>query len=434
MNTRLNIEQSTITGTIPAPPSKSYSHRAIAIAALSKRSEIAYPLLSADVKATISASRSIGADVSVSESGDLLTISGVQRPAVPGDVIDILNSGTTLRFFTAITSLAPGTSVLTGDASIRTRPNDPLLRALTDLGADVFSTKGDGTAPIVVRGPLKGGSTQISGSISSQFISALLIACPLANEDSTISVEGELKSRPYVDVTLEVLREAGIMIDERDDSSGLRFVIKGNQTFDLKRYTVPGDFSSSSYLLAAGALAGDHVTVRNLYPSAQGDCAIIRILEEMGADIVWNPKVGEVKVTKSDLHGVTVDVGRTPDLVPTLAVLGACASGEMRIVNASHVRYKETDRLHAMVVELAKMGANIRETEDELVIRGGELKGASLHGWDDHRIVMSLAVAGLVAGGTEIDTAESVAVSYPGFAQDMERLGARILVGPSTDT
>ncbi len=434
MNTRLNIDQSTITGTIPAPPSKSYSHRAIAIAALSNRSEIAYPLLSADVKATISAARSIGADVGVSESGDLLTISGVQRPAVPGDVIDVLNSGTTLRFFTAITSLAPGTSVLTGDASIRTRPNDPLLRALSDLGADAFSTRGDGTAPIVVRGPLKGGSTRISGSISSQFISALLIACPLANEDSTISVEGELKSRPYVDVTLEVLREAGIVIDERDDSGSLRFVIKGNQTFDLGRYTVPGDFSSSSYLLAAGALCGDHVTVRNLYPSAQGDSAIIRILEEMGADIVWNQKTGEVMVNRSDLHGVTVDVGRTPDLVPTLAVLGACASGEMRIVNASHVRYKETDRLHAMAVELAKMGADIRETEDELVIHGGELRGASLHGWDDHRIVMSLAVAGLVAGGTEIDTAESVAVSYPGFARDMGRLGAGVLIGQSTDT
>ncbi len=434
MNTRLNIDQSTITGTIPAPPSKSYSHRAIAIAALSNRSEIAYPLLSADVRATISASRSIGAEVSVSESGDLLTIRGVPRPVVPDDVIDVLNSGTTLRFFTAITSLAPGTSVLTGDASIRTRPNDPLLRALTDLGADVFSTKGDGTAPIVVRGPLKGGSTRISGSISSQFISALLIACPLANEDSTILVEGELKSRPYVDVTLEVLREAGIVIDERDDSGGLRFVIKGNQTFDLKRYTVPGDFSSSSYLLAAGALAGDHVTVRNLYPSAQGDSAIIRILEEMGADIVWNQKTGEVKVTKSDLHGVTVDVGRTPDLVPTLAVLGACAAGEMRIVNASHVRYKETDRLHAMVIELAKMGADIVEKEDELVIRGGEVRGASLHGWDDHRIVMSLAVAGLVAGDTEIDTAESVAVSYPGFARDMERLGAGVSVCQSADT
>ena len=434
MNTRLNIDQSTITGTIPAPPSKSYSHRAIAIAALSNRSEIAYPLLSADVRATISASRGIGAEVSASESGDLLTIRGVPRPVVPDDVINVLNSGTTLRFFTAITSLAPGTSVLTGDASIRTRPNDPLLRALTDLGAEVFSTKGDGTAPIVVRGPLKGGSTRISGSISSQFISALLIACPLANEDSTILVEGELKSRPYVDVTLEVLREAGIVIDERDDSSGLRFVIKGNQTFDLGRYTVPGDFSSSSYLLAAGALAGDHVTVRNLYPSRQGDSAIIRILEEMGADIVWNQKKGEVKVNRSDLHGVTVDVGRTPDLVPTLAVLGACASGEMRIVNASHVRYKETDRLHAMAIELAKMGVDIRETEDELVIRGGEVKGASLHGWHDHRIVMSLAVAGLVAGDTEIDTAESVAVSYPGFVRDMERLGAGVSVSQSADT
>ncbi len=426
MNTHLSIDRSTITGTIAAPPSKSYSHRAIVVASLSNESEIACPLLSADVKATISASRSIGADVKVSEAGDLLTIRGVPRPVVPDDVIDVLNSGTTLRFFTAITSLAPGTSVLTGDASIRTRPNGPLLHALRDLGADVFSTKGDGTAPIVVRGPLKGGSTRISGSISSQFISALLIACPLTNEDSTIAIEGELKSRPYVDVTLEVLREAGIVIDERDDSGGLRFVIEGNQRFDLRRYTVPGDFSSSSYLLAAGALSGDHVTIRNLYPSRQGDSAIIRILEEMGADIVWNQEAGEVTVNRSDLHGVTVDVGRTPDLVPTLAVLGACASGEMRIVNASHVRYKETDRLHAMAVELAKMGVDIVETEDELVIHGGAVHGASLHGWDDHRIVMALAVAGMVAGDTKIDTAESVAVSYPGFVRDMRRLGGEI--------
>ena len=428
MNTHLSIDQSTITGTIPAPPSKSYSHRAIVVASLSSESEIAYPLLSEDVLATISASRSIGADVRVSESesGDRLIVRGVPRPKVADDVINVLNSGTTLRFFTAITSLAPGTSVLTGDASIRTRPNDPLLYALCDLGADAFSTKGDGTAPIVVRGPLEGGSTRISGSISSQFISALLIACPLANKDSTISIEGELKSRPYVDVTLEVLREAGIVIDERDDSGGLSFVIEGNQSFDLRRYTVPGDFSSSSYLLAAGALAGEDVTVRNLYPSRQGDSAIVRILEEMGADIVWNRKTGEVRVNRSDLHGVTVDVGRTPDLVPTLAVLGACASGEMRIVNASHVRYKETDRLHAMAVELAKMGVSIVEKEDELVIRGGEVRGAVLHGWHDHRIVMALAVAGLVAGDTKIDTAESVAVSYPGFARDMRQLGGEI--------
>lgn len=426
MNTHLSIDQSTITGTIPAPPSKSYSHRAIVVASLSNESEISYPLLSEDVLATISASRSIGADVRVSKSGDRLIVRGVPRPKVADDVIDVQNSGTTLRFFTAITSLAPGISVLTGDASIRTRPNAPLLYALRDLGADAFSTKGDGTAPIVVRGPLEGGSTAISGSISSQFISALLIACPLANEDSAIAIEGELKSRPYVDVTLEVLREAGIVIDERDDSGGLRFVIEGNQSFDLRRYTVPGDFSSSSYLLAAGALTGEDVTVRNLYPSAQGDSAIVQILEEMGADIVWNRKTGEVRVNRSDLRGVTVDVGGTPDLVPTLAVLGACASGEMRIVNASHVRYKETDRLHAMAVELAKMGVSIVEKEDELVIHGGTVHGASLHGWHDHRIVMALAVAGLVAGDTKIDTAESVAVSYPEFARDMRQLGGEM--------
>ncbi|MEA1945160.1 MAG: 3-phosphoshikimate 1-carboxyvinyltransferase [Euryarchaeota archaeon] len=412
------IDRSTITGTIPAPPSKSYTHRAIVVASLSVESEISYPLLSEDTRATISASTEIGADVTVSE--DRLIIKGVPRPKVPDNVIDVLNSGTTLRFFTAITSLASGTSVLTGDASIRKRPNTPLLRALCDLGANAFSTKGDGTAPIVVQGPLKGGRTRISGSISSQFISALLIACPLAENDSTISIEGELKSRPYIDVTLEVLREAGITIDERKE----RFLIKGNQIVDLRRYTVPGDFSSSSYLLAAGALAGDQVTIRNLYPSAQGDAAIIPILKDMGADIVWNKEKGEVTIKKSDLHGTTVDVGKTPDLVPTLAVLGAYASGEMRIVNAKHVRYKETDRLHAMAVELTKMGVDIIEKEDELLIHGGDVRGASLHGWDDHRIVMALAVAGMVAGDTSVDTAESVSVSYPGFFGDMKRLGA----------
>ncbi|HDN64902.1 MAG TPA: 3-phosphoshikimate 1-carboxyvinyltransferase, partial [Methanosarcinales archaeon] len=290
-----------------------------------------------------------------------------------------------------------------------------------------FSTKGDGTAPIVVQGPLRGGRTRISGSIRSQFISALLIACPLAENDSTIEIEGELKSRPYVDVTLEVLHEAGIEIRERDSDSG--FLIKGGQRLDLARYTVPGDFSSSSYLLAAGALVGKHVTIRNLYRSAQGDSAIIPILAEMGAKIAWDQEKGEVTIARSDLHGVTVDVGKTPDLVPTLAVLGACASGEMRIVNASHVRYKETDRLHAMAVELTKMGVNITETEDELHVRGGGIHGATLHGWDDHRIVMALTVAGMVAGGTKIDTAESVAVSYPGFFEEIEGLGAGIRKG-----
>lgn len=412
----VSIDQSDITGTVPAPPSKSYTHRAIAIGSLSTESEILYPLLSEDTRATISASVSIGADITIND--DRVIIKGVSCPEVPDDVIDVLNSGTTLRFFTAITSLAPGISVLTGDASIRKRPNTPLLDALRDLGADAFSTKGDGTAPIIVKGPLKGGNTKISGSISSQFISALLIACPLAECDSMLSIDGELKSRPYIDVTIEVLREAGIAIDERETG----FLIEGNQAFDLRRYAVPGDFSSSSYLLAAGALAGDHVRIRNLYQSAQGDAAIIRILKDMGADITWNRERGEVKISKSNLHGITVDVSKTPDLVPTLAVLGACASGETRIMNARHVRYKETDRLHAMTVELQKMGVDITEKEDELVILGGGIRGASLHGWDDHRIVMALSVAGLVAGDTLIDTAESVSVSYPGFFEDVKRL------------
>jgi 3-phosphoshikimate 1-carboxyvinyltransferase len=193
---------------------------------------------------------------------------------------------------------------------------------------------------------------------------------------------------------------------------------------------VPGDFSSASYLLAAGALAGGGagggITVGALYPNKQGDAAIIPILLDMGANLEWDRENGEVIVNKSQLTGVTVDVGMTPDLVPTLAVLGALSEGEMVIENAGHVRYKETDRLHAMTVELAKMGVDITEEPDRLVIRGGGLHGARVSGWHDHRIVMALSVAGMVAGDTVIDTAESVDISYPGFFEAMKSLGGDI--------
>jgi 3-phosphoshikimate 1-carboxyvinyltransferase len=268
---------------------------------------------------------------------------------------------------------------------------------------------------------MKGGKVQIEGSISSQFVSALLIACPFAENETTIMIQGELKSRPYVNITIDMLKDAGasISIDERDNS----FTIPPNQKYDMRSYNVPGDFSSASYMMAAGALCGD-VTIKNLYPSQQGDSALIGILEKMGAQISWDRKKGEVKVCKSQLCGIKVDVGKTPDLVPTLAVLGAASMGQMVIENAQHVRYKETDRLHAMTVELKKMGVDITEEKDRLIIKGGKIKGAKVHGWDDHRIVMALAIAGMVAGETTIDTIESVRISYPGFFEDLRKSGA----------
>lgn len=416
---KLTIQKSEVKGTVNAPPSKSYTHRAIAIAALSKKATVSNLLMSEDTKATIRASEAFGA--AVESKKDLLIIKGFDgKPTTPENVIDVANSGTTLRIMTAVSSLANGATVLTGDASIRTRPNTPLLNALNDLGAEAFSTRNNGMAPLVVRGKMWGGRVYIDGSISSQFISALLIACPFAQNKTAISIKGELKSRPYVDITIDMLKDAGAKIICDAPNT---FTIPPNQEYNLKSYNVPGDFSSASYIMAAGALCGE-VTIKNLFPSEQGDSALIGILEKMGAQITWNQKKGEVRVSKGRLKGISVDVSKTPDLVPTLAVLGAAAEGTTVIENAEHVRYKETDRLHAITLELKKMGVDIKEEKDRLIIKGGAMKGANVHGWDDHRIVMALAIAGMVAGGTTIDTIESVSISYPGFFEDLRKLGA----------
>ncbi|MDP2766742.1 MAG: 3-phosphoshikimate 1-carboxyvinyltransferase [Candidatus Methanoperedens sp.] len=418
---KLTIQKSDIKGTVNAPPSKSCTHRAIAIASLSKKAQVNNPLISEDTKATIRASEAFGAKVELKK--DSLIIKGFDgKPTTPDNVIDVANSGTTLRIMTAVASLADGATVLTGDASIRTRPNTPLLNALNDLGAEAFSTRGNGMAPLVVRGKVRGGRVYIDGSISSQFISALLIACPFAQNKTSILIKGELKSRPYVNITIDMLKDAGAKINCDAPNS---FTIPPEQEYNMKSYNVPGDFSSASYMMAAGALCGE-VTIKNLFPSEQGDSALIDILGKMGAQISWDKKKGEVKVSKSELHGIGVDVGKTPDLVPTLAVLGAAAEGTTVIENAEHVRYKETDRLHVMTVELKKMGVNIKEEKDRLVIKGGSMKGAQVHGWDDHRIVMALAVAGMVAGETTVDTIESVSISYPGFFENLKNVGATV--------
>ncbi|WMW23307.1 3-phosphoshikimate 1-carboxyvinyltransferase [Methanolobus mangrovi] len=421
---KVSVSTSKINGEVFAPPSKSYTHRAITIAALSEECVIHRPLLSADTLATIRACEAFGASIDKTE--EKLHITGVNsKPFVPNDVIDVANSGTTLRFMTAVSALTNGVTVLTGDGSIRNRPNQPLLDVLNKLGVEAYSTRGNGCAPLVVRGGLKGAITMIDGSISSQFISALLIACPLTTQSTTLSIKGEMKSRPYVDVTIELLESAGaeILVEE---GNTIKFIIPANQKYNLKEYTVPGDFSSASYLLAGAAVTGSTVTVKNLFPSKQGDVDIIDVLERMGAEITWDKENGIVKVAGNGLKGTTFDAGATPDLVPTIAVLAACAEGVTVIENAEHVRYKETDRLHAMALELTKMGISVKEEPDQLIITGGELHGAELHGWHDHRIVMALTIAGMVAGDTIIDTAESVEISFPNFFEEMMKLGAQI--------
>lgn len=417
-----SVERSTVTGEVTVPPSKSYTHRAIAISALGPGGMVMRPLLSADTRATLNASEAFGAQIEGQETG--ISVIGVGgRPKTPENVIDVENSGTTLRIMAAVAALTDG-AVLTGDASIRRRPNAPLLKSLRDLGAEAFSIKKNDCAPLVIRGRIRGGRTVLDGSVSSQFLSALLIACPLVEGDAEIEIDGELKSRPYAEITLEMLEEAGAKIE----TDFRKFFVEGGQSYDLDGYTVPGDFSSASYLLAAAAVTGSRLTVLGLLPSKQGDSAIVAILQEMGAKISWDKEKGVLDIEGRDLGGIEVDASHTPDLVPTIAVLGAVAEGRTIIKNAEHVRHKETDRLSAMAVELSKMGAKIEERPDGLVVDGGLLQGAKVSGHHDHRIVMALTVAGLVAGDTIIDAAESVSVSYPGFFEEMARIGCSVAV------
>jgi 3-phosphoshikimate 1-carboxyvinyltransferase len=417
-----SVERSTVSGDVAVPPSKSYTHRAITISALGPGGSLKRPLLSADTRATIAAAESLGARI---EGEDELLVCGVGgRPKTPDDVINVENSGTTLRIISAVAALTDG-AVLTGDASIRRRPNGPLLKSLSDLGAEAFSIKKNDCAPLVGRGKIRGGRTVLDGRVSSQFLSALLISCPLAEDDTEIVIDGELKSRPYAEITLEMLEEAGAEVETDFE----RFFVPGGQRYRLENYTVPGDFSSASYLLAAAAVTGSSLLVRGLRPSKQGDSAIVSILRDMGAKISWDQEKGDLAIKGGDLEGVEVDASLTPDLVPTIAVLGSLAKGRTVVKNAEHVRHKETDRLSAMATELSKMGADIEERPDGLVIQGGKLVGARVSGHHDHRIVMALTVAGLVAGDTRIDTAESVCVSYPAFFEDMARIGCSVLVG-----
>ncbi len=423
----VELSQSRVHGTARAPPSKSYTHRAILAAGYSAGALVYDPLISADTKATMRAVEAFGGDVEISR--DVLDVTGFEgRSAVPADVIDCANSGTTMRLVTACAALADGITVLTGDGSLRSRPQGPLLDAVAELDGRAESTRANGQAPLVLKGPIGGGDVSIRGDVSSQYITALLMAGAVTSEGIDVHLETELKSAPYVDITLEVLDAFGVEATGTDDG----FRVDGAQSYEPEdgEYHVPGDFSSMSYLLAAGAVAAeDELVVESAYPSAQGDSAIVDILKDMGAEIDWDRDNGRITVRRSDLSGVEVDVGDTPDLLPTIATLGAIADGETRIVNCEHVRYKETDRVRAMASELTELGASVTEEEDTLTIHGDEstLVGAAVDGHADHRIVMSLAVAGLVADGTTaIEGAEHVDVSFPDFFDELYNLGASV--------
>jgi 3-phosphoshikimate 1-carboxyvinyltransferase len=430
------ISKSTVRGRARAPPSKSYTHRAILAAGYADGALVRSPLDSADTRATMRAVEAYGGSVDRIERGGglALDVTGFGgRPEIPADVVDCANSGTTMRLVTATAALGDGLTVLTGDGSLRSRPQGPLLAAIEDLGGRAESTRGNGQAPLVVGGGIDGGRVSIPGDVSSQYVSALLMAGAVTTEGIDIELETELKSAPYVEITLELLSDFGV----EATSTAEGFSVSGGQSYEPTdgEYRVPGDFSSMSYLLATGALAaeeGRELVVEGAVPSAQGDSAIVGVLDRMGADVEWDRENAVATVRRSSLSGIEVGVADTPDLLPTIATLGAAADGTTRITDCEHVRYKETDRVSAMAEELTVMGAVVEEEHDVLTVHGGEseLTGATVDGRGDHRIVMSLAVAGLVAEGTTtVRGTEHVDVSFPDFFDVLYGLGADVSVG-----
>ncbi len=415
---KFKTRRSKLAGAIRIPASKSHTIRAVAIAGVARgTSVLRNPLYSADILSCIDSIKEFGADV---EQGDDLVIKGTGGlPRRSCNKIDVGNSGTSLRILTGLASLADFQIAFDGDASIRKRPMMPLLSALEKLGVLVMSN--DGKCPFTIKGPMKGGKTTVNG-ISSQFLTSLLIACPLSRADTEINVEN-LHEKPYVEISIDWLKKLGIHFEQK----GLEwFRIPGNQTYKAFERNIPADFSSATFAACAAAITGSELLLTGLdFADHQGDKEIFSYLKRMGAEITQTSE--GVIVKGGNLTGIDIDMNNTPDALPSMAVAGCFAKGTTRLLNVDQARLKECDRINAAVNELSKMGASIEELPDGMVIHESKLTGAHVNGYDDHRMVMALAVAGLAASGeTVVDTAEAAGVTYPSFFEDMKTIGALI--------
>jgi 3-phosphoshikimate 1-carboxyvinyltransferase len=415
---KLKSVKSRLAGEILIPASKSHTIRAVAIAGMAEgKSVLRNPLISSDTVSCINGIKEFGAVV---DRNDNLIISGIRGLIRPEcNKIDVGNSGTTLRVLTALAALASHPVSFNGDESIRKRPMINLLSALLNLGVEVDST--DGRCPFTIKGPLKGGKTSVNG-ISSQFVTALLIACPLAGSNTEIYVEN-LHERPYLEMTIDWLRKQYIQFENK----GLDwFKIYGGQKYKAFNMPVPADFSSATFSLCAAAITGSEVLIKGLdFSDHQGDKEVFKYIEKMGAQIKHTNE--GVLVRGNRLKGIEIDMNATPDALPALAVAGCFAEGKTSLLNVAQARIKECDRISCMATELKKMKAEVQELEDGLIIRKSDLTGTTVSGYNDHRMVMALTIAGMASKGeTIVDSAESVNITYPSFVEDMKKIGANI--------
>jgi 3-phosphoshikimate 1-carboxyvinyltransferase len=411
-----------ITATIPVPGSKSYTQRALIAAALAEgMSSITGPLFSEDTEHLIQALNALGAHIGVQGTDLAVMGTGGDLTSPPGPIY-MGNNGTGLRLLTGVVCLGHGTFVLDGNDRMRQRPIQPLVDAMGKLGVQAACTKENGCPPVeVLAEGLKGGKTTLSGGLSSQYLSALLLAAPHAKGDILIEVLGPLPSRPYIDMTLDVMKQFGADVTVSDERS---FLVKAPQPYRSNTYAVEGDASSATYFMAAAAVCGGTVRIPNVSPdSVQGDLRFADILKSMGCRVGRSNKGLEIGGPLTYHGDLSLDLHDVPDMVPALAVVSAFRKGKTHLQNIGHLRIKESDRIAALTQELRRIGTTVEEREDAMVIQGLASRGADIECYNDHRIAMSFAIAGLAINGVVIKDPDCVGKSFPDFWNKLASLG-----------
>lgn len=417
----VKITPQVLKGNITIPSSKSLCHRSIICAALADgESHIDNVVFSEDIYATWECMEKLGAEIE--KTGDSsLRIRGAYPRNKEEDILNCNESGSTLRFLIPIAMLSDERVLFTGRGKLVSRPLDTYYKIFEEQG--IKYTTQNGNLPLEVDGRLQPGRFEIEGNISSQFISGLLFTLPLLDGDSQIIITTELESKGYVDLTLDMMSKFGIEIENKEYKE---FHIKGNQRYKAKNITVEGDFSQAAFWLVCGII-GEEIRSDSLNPkSLQGDMAIVDLIKQMRGNLTEDGT--SITTSASDTEGIVIDASQCPDIVPILTVLATFTKGETRIINAARLRIKESDRLKAISTELNKLGADVKELEDGLVINGVEkLKGGIVDSWNDHRIAMSLAIASMrCEGEVTITNSDAVNKSYPHFWEDFKSVGGKI--------
>lgn len=417
---RALISRSTLRGRAEAPSSKSYTLRGLMCAALaSGQSEIERPLYADDTEAGRDVLRQIG--VGIEEKGYSWMVSGGHFQQ-PDNELFCRNSAGTLRFMTAICSLVPGNSHLTAGLSLSRRPILPLVTSLQKLGVKCY-LEGSKALVTVEGGRLKGGKTDLPGDVSSQLVSAMLFIAPLAEQGIELVLNPPVESKPYIHMTIDCMKRFGVKVEYSPDL--IKFKVRP-QAYKPTKYLAEGDWSSASYLLSLGAVAGE-VEVSNLSrDSHQADRQIWILLNRMGADIYAGHD--SVRAKRSALRAIKAELSDSIDLLPTMAVLAAAASGVSELTGISRARLKESDRVAAVKDGLKRMGIPVREEKDALFITGTTPQGATIDSMGDHRIAMAFSILGVLAGDTVIEGAECVTKTYPDFWSVLKSLGGGVVL------